>query len=458
MKFSLLSTALLASLCINKSEALWKGKVGSTWNYVLGNKINLATEKAEVLEIDVNKSAELIQEYHNAGKKVICYFSGGSYEHFRPDAKQLKEHDGLISYDDKLHGWDEYYLDIRRSSLRPIMKERIKLAKEKHCDGIEADNLDVCNNVKHLHLSPSDCVEYAKYLAQTAHDYDISIGLKNSRYIADKVAKDFDFAINESCFTHGEYCHKYKELFLDDGKAVFSINYNNYLKHKGGFSAICKHINGLPISMIVKESQTLKQDGWIIDSKICGSKFDNGIREVKTTTTTAAAAATSTAAAAANQPTTAATKEPAKDTKAAAADDKKDKPVAHQIVDEKEGGSGGVAAGVAVTVPVVGAAAAFIFAKKNPKQYENLKRSISHKATSVKNGATELSRRATQKASDLSRRISKKNQKTIDPTNETIETKTTEGTENNSSTESYRLTFTQQMEDLKFDGKLNIYQ
>jgi len=66
------------------------------------------------------------------------------------------------------------------------------------------------------------------------------------------------------------------------------------------------------------------------------------------------------------------------------------------LEENKEKGSN-VTAGIAITGSVVGAAAAFVFLKKNPKQYEKLTRSISRKASSVKRGASVVTRRLTTK-------------------------------------------------------------
>eukprot|EP00833_Pecoramyces_ruminatium_P008255 jgi/Orpsp1_1/1182287/evm.model.c7180000080658.1 len=113
-------------------------------------------------------------------------------------------------------------------------------------------------------------------------------------------------------------------------------------------------------------------------------------------TTTGLATPTSAAAAAA-------VKVNAKKTKADASNEGKtgnDKIEIKNIeIDENEEGSnpGNVAAGVAVTGSVVGAAAAFVFLKKNPNQYDQLKRSLSRKASSVKRGASVVTRRLTTK-------------------------------------------------------------
>ncbi|KAL6618587.1 PR-1-like protein [Neocallimastix sp. 'constans'] len=88
-------------------------------------------------------------------------------------------------------------------------------------------------------------------------------------------------------------------------------------------------------------------------------------------------------------------------------DEKKDKDNDEKIIDEVgpssyTTGTGTYVTGVAVTGSVVGAAAAFVFLKKNPKQYkqftDNMKtisRSISRGATSVKRSATTVTRKIT---------------------------------------------------------------
>jgi len=88
-------------------------------------------------------------------------------------------------------------------------------------------------------------------------------------------------------------------------------------------------------------------------------------------------------------------------------DEKKDKDNDENIIEEVgpssyTTGTGTYVTGVAVTGSVVGAAAAFVFLKKNPKQYKQLtdnmktiSRSISRGATSVKRSATTVTRKIT---------------------------------------------------------------
>ena len=73
------------------------------------------------------------------GKKVICYFSAGSYEDWRPDASEFKKED--LGRD--LDGWPgEKWLDLDSENVRRVMKGRVELAKEKGCDGVDPDNVD----------------------------------------------------------------------------------------------------------------------------------------------------------------------------------------------------------------------------------------------------------------------------------------------------------------------------
>jgi hypothetical protein len=76
---------------------------------------------------------------HDAGKKVICYVSTGSWEEYRPDAGDFPA--DAIGKD--YEGWPgEKWLDIRHyEKFADIMQARFDLAKSKGCDGIDADNM-----------------------------------------------------------------------------------------------------------------------------------------------------------------------------------------------------------------------------------------------------------------------------------------------------------------------------
>lgn len=98
------------------------------------------TPDVSIFDIDLfDTPKETIQQLHALGKKVICYFSAGSYENWRPDASEFKPED----LGHNLDGWPgEKWLKLSSDNVRRIMKERMKMAVEKGCDGVDPDNVD----------------------------------------------------------------------------------------------------------------------------------------------------------------------------------------------------------------------------------------------------------------------------------------------------------------------------
>ena len=146
----------------------------------------------------------LIQELHQRGIFVLCYFSAGSYEDWRPDREQFPAE--VLGQD--MAGWPgEKWLDIRRLDLlAPIMEARLDLAVQKGCDGVDPDNVNGYENDTGLPLTYEDQLIYNRYLATESHERGMAVGLKNDlAQIPDLVAY-FDWIINESCFTFDE-CH-----------------------------------------------------------------------------------------------------------------------------------------------------------------------------------------------------------------------------------------------------------
>ena len=94
----------------------------------------------DIFEIDLfDNSIKLISTLKRAGKKVICYFSAGSYEEWRTDAEQFDNK----ALGNPLDNWPgERWLDIRSTNIRKIMQARLDLAKQKGCDGVDPDNVD----------------------------------------------------------------------------------------------------------------------------------------------------------------------------------------------------------------------------------------------------------------------------------------------------------------------------
>ena len=124
----------------------WVPSVSDTWQIILSHPPILSssetstTPNVSIFDIDLfDTPIETIQQLHAMDKRVICYFSAGSYEDWRPDASEFTKED--LGHD--LDGWPgEKWLDLGSENVRRVMKSRVNLAKSKECDGVDPDNVD----------------------------------------------------------------------------------------------------------------------------------------------------------------------------------------------------------------------------------------------------------------------------------------------------------------------------
>jgi len=201
-------------------EDRWRPAPGTSWQWQLQGTIDTSVD-AEVFDVDlVDVPTSVIEELHGLGRKVICYFSAGSYEPWRPDADDFPE----AVKGRKMDGWDESWLDVRRIDLlRPVMEGRLDLAVDKGCDAVEPDNVDGYANDTGFDLAYHDQIAYNTFLAAEAHARGLSIALKNDVEQVSDLVDVFDFAVNEECFSWSE-CEALVP-FVQAGKAVFGVEY-----------------------------------------------------------------------------------------------------------------------------------------------------------------------------------------------------------------------------------------
>lgn len=186
-----------------------------------------------------------IDALHAAGRKVICYFSAGSWESFRPDAGDFPAAVKGNPLDPPFA--DELWLDIRATAVRDIMKKRLDLAVTKKCDAVEPDNVDGYSNDNGFGLTAANQLDFNKFIAAEAHARGLSVGLKNDIEQLPDLVTFFDWALNEECFTYTE-CDAYTPTFIKAGKAVFHAEYVD----QGQLSAVCAVTKPLQISTIIK--------------------------------------------------------------------------------------------------------------------------------------------------------------------------------------------------------------
>lgn len=200
----------------------WKPAPGLKWHIQYTGAINTALN-VDVYNIDLfDTSAATISTLRSKGKHVICYFSAGSYENWRPDTNKFPA--SVLGRD--LDGWPgEKWLDVRKLDvLIPIMRARMKMAADKGCHAVDPDNVDGYSNNTGFALSYNDQIAYNVALTDAAHDLGLAIGLKNNLDQIKDLVSHYDFAVNEECFQYDE-CSLLKP-FVAAGKPVFGIEYN----------------------------------------------------------------------------------------------------------------------------------------------------------------------------------------------------------------------------------------
>ncbi|KAL4810196.1 glycoside hydrolase superfamily [Aspergillus unguis] len=246
----------------NNTET-WQPAVGTSWQIVLRYALNDTSVDADVYDIDLfdNKKSTMDQ-LHSDGRKVICYFSAGTYEDWRSDADDFPDSDKGKPLDE----WEgESWVDITSSKIRAIMTARLDIAQEKGCDGVDPDNVDGYDNDNGLGLSEDDTVDYMEFLARESRKRGLSIGLKNAGAVIPRVIGDMQWSVNEQCAEYDE-CDTYA-AFVKAGKPVFHIEYpkgdttNNEVEVTGARKTnACDFEDSARFSTVIKN---MDLDNWV---------------------------------------------------------------------------------------------------------------------------------------------------------------------------------------------------
>jgi hypothetical protein len=150
---ALIGAASLAATTPLQSRAVAKFTPGVVWDVVY-DSTNVTLDQLKgangtVIDIDLldrvaaegNTDIAQLAEI----KQVICYFSAGSREAWRPDADDFAPSDygrGLANGEDGAEWSGENWLNVRSNNVRAIIKRRIDSAAEAGCHAVEADNVD----------------------------------------------------------------------------------------------------------------------------------------------------------------------------------------------------------------------------------------------------------------------------------------------------------------------------
>lgn len=200
----------------------WKPVSGVTWQWQLDGTIDTSVNAA-VYDVDLfDTPSSTVATLHAQGRKVICYFTVGSWETYRPDVASIPASvkGGVVD------GWpDERWLDIRRIDvIGPYMEARLDLCKSKGFDGVEGDWMDNHLQDTGFPISYADSLAYNRWLIAEAHERGLAMGVKNAIDMAPVLASEADYAVNEQCAEFDE-CDTLIP-WIEAGKPVFHAEYN----------------------------------------------------------------------------------------------------------------------------------------------------------------------------------------------------------------------------------------
>lgn len=233
-------------------KPIWQPALNTSWQWQLSGSPDLSVN-AIMYDLDLFETgAGTVTTLHGQGRRVVCYLSAGSWEDWRPDARQFPA--AVIGND--YEGWPgEKWLDIRRIDLLgPLIRARLDQCRTKGFDAVEPDNIDGYTNNTGFPLTYQDQLAYNTWLANEAHAHGLSIGLKNDADQAADLLPYFDWALTEDCFDQG-WCDQVKP-FVAAGKAVFAAEYTDTGLTPADF---CPQANQMNFNAILKHREL---DAW----------------------------------------------------------------------------------------------------------------------------------------------------------------------------------------------------
>ncbi len=237
-------------------RSCWRPSLSESWQIELSDTPAPPYLPVTMIELDgFDTPAATVAALHRTlrGRGVVCYIDAGTWENWRPDASQFPP--GLLGLPDS--GWPgERWLDIAKypGALARIMRARVQMCKDKGFNAVDFDNVDGYTNDTGFPLTAADQLRYDVFLANLAHQFGLSVALKNDEQQIPVLLPYFDFAVDEQCFQYAECTTAQNggyglDEFTRAGKAVFDIEYTLRLSQfcpaakRDHFNALRKHLS-----------------------------------------------------------------------------------------------------------------------------------------------------------------------------------------------------------------------
>ncbi len=152
--------------------------------------------------------------------RVVCYLNAGAWEDWRLDAPLFPSN--LIGAPrEKQKG--QKWLDIRQPALRPLIESRLDLCRDMGFDAVQVNNVNGFEHPTGFSLTAEEQLAFNIWLAESAHNRGLGIGLNNTTSLATELAPHFDWVTTENCVAQS-WCSE-TQPFLALNKPVFVIEY-----------------------------------------------------------------------------------------------------------------------------------------------------------------------------------------------------------------------------------------
>jgi hypothetical protein len=225
-----------------------------SWDIQLSDTPEAPYPDVGLIELDgFDTPAATVAALHRcrAGRVVVCYIDAGTWESWRPDAKQYPK--SLLGK--PYASWPgERWVNITqyRGPLGTILQARVQMCRSKGFDAVDFDNVDEYTGDSGFKLTGADQLAYDTFLANLAHRAGMLVALKNDPDQIPPLLPYFDFAVDEQCYQDGGGgCGL--DRFTRVGKPAFDIEY------QGPASGFCPAANRAGVNTILKQ---MSLDAW----------------------------------------------------------------------------------------------------------------------------------------------------------------------------------------------------
>jgi Glycoside-hydrolase family GH114 len=199
----------------------WVPTPGESYQIQYDRRLDLNVP-ADIYDLDMfDTPVKVVAKLHAMNRRVMCYVDVGTWENWRPDAKEFPK--SVLGHRDG-HWKGERWLDIRQTAiLEPIMAKRLDLCKKKGFDGVDPDNLDGYQNRTGFPLTYQEQLTYDTWVAKAAHDRGLTADQKGDNSQVKDLVKVFDFAVVEQCFAQG-WCKQFA-VYTNTNRLVVDVEY-----------------------------------------------------------------------------------------------------------------------------------------------------------------------------------------------------------------------------------------